>query len=247
VTALASEGAAARRLEIAAGLAAVRDRIAGACADAGRAPGDVTLVVVTKTFPATDVALLHELGVRDVAENRHQEAVEKVAACAGLGLRWHFVGQLQTNKTRAVARYADVVHAVDRPRLVAALDAAVGTALAAGLRSTALDCLIQVDLDQPPRPGRGGAAPADVPALADALAAASHLRLAGVMAVAPLGGDPEEAFGRLGDVARAVRAVHPAAGAVSAGMSGDLESAIRHGATLVRVGSAILGAREATH
>jgi pyridoxal phosphate enzyme (YggS family) len=224
--------------ELRAGLATVDARISAACAAAGRARDDVTLVVVTKTWPASDVRLLAELGVREVGENRDQEAAPKAAACADLterGLRWHFVGRLQSNKCRSVARYADVVHAVDRPELAAALGAA---AVAAGRELTAL---VQVSLDGDP--ARGGAFPADVAALADAVAAAPGLRLGGVMAVAPLGADPAAAFATLAEVSARTAATHPGATMISAGMSGDLEQAIAAGATHVRVGSAVLGGR----
>lgn len=226
-----------RKDELAANLAAVRDRIAAACAAAGRDPGELTLVVVTKTFPASDVRLLAELGVSQVAENREQEAGPKAAQCADLPLTWHFVGQLQTNKARAVASYADVVQSVDRPRLVSALSAGAVRA-GRGLR-----CLIQVSLDE--REGRGGAAPAQVAGLADMIAEAAGLDLGGVMAVAPLGADPVPAFTRLAEIAAALRERHPAATAISAGMSGDLEQAIGCGATHLRVGTALLGGRRA--
>ncbi|HET6728520.1 MAG TPA: YggS family pyridoxal phosphate-dependent enzyme [Jiangellaceae bacterium] len=228
-----------RRDQIAAGLAAVTARIERACRRVGRDPAEVTVVVVTKTFPAADVRLLADLGVRDVGESRDQEAAPKAAACADLGVTWHFVGKLQTNKAVSVARYADVVHSVDRIRLVDALDRA---AWAAGRE---LRCLVQVSLADGPRDSaeRGGAAPADVPALADRIAAAHSLRLAGVMAVAPLRGDPDDAFSRLTRVAETVQTRHSAATWVSAGMSGDLEAAVAHGATHLRVGTAILGAR----
>jgi PLP dependent protein len=228
-----------RRDQIAAGLAAVTARIERACRRVGRDPAEVTVVVVTKTFPAADVRLLADLGVRDVGESRDQEAAPKAAACADLGVTWHFVGKLQTNKAVSVARYADVIHSVDRIRLVDALDRA---AWAAGRE---LRCLVQVSLADGLRDSaeRGGAAPADVPALADRIAAGHSLRLAGVMAVAPLRGDPDDAFGRLARVAETVQTRHSAATWVSAGMSGDLEAAVAHGATHLRVGTAILGAR----
>jgi hypothetical protein len=225
-----------RAEEIAAGLAAVRARIDAACAAVGRTPDDVTLIAVTKTFPASDVRLLAALGVCDVGENRDQEAREKYAACEDLPLRWHFVGRLQRNKARSVASYAEVVQSVDRPELVTALDQA---AVSLGRMVTAL---VQVSLDR--APGRGGAMPDDVPLLADKVAAASALRLGGVMAVAPLGGDADRAFASLAGVAAVVRDRHPDARIVSAGMSGDLEEAIRHGATHVRIGTALLGRRE---
>lgn len=224
-----------RRDELAANLEAVRRRIAAACTAAARAPGEVTLVAVTKTRPASDVALLAELGVRDVGENRDQEAAGKASELADLDLVWHFVGRLQTNKCRSVAGYASVVHSVDRERL------AVTLAREAVRAGRVVTVLVQVALDG--SSARGGALPTELPSLADRVAASDGVRLGGVMAVAPLGGDPEEAFARLATVSSAVRADHPDATIVSAGMSGDLEAAIRHGATHVRVGTALLGVR----
>lgn len=232
-----SSSSAARRADLEANLSEVRERIAKACSAAARSPEEVTLVAVTKTFPASDVRLLAGLGVTDVAENRDQEAAPKAAECADLPLTWHFVGQLQTNKVRSVAGYAHLVHSVDRPRLVAALSRETTRA------GRSIRCLVQVSLEE--TAGRGGARPADVPALADALADAPGLELAGVMAVAPFGADPAPAFDRLAEVAAVVRAAHPAATIVSAGMSADLEQAIARGATHVRVGTALLGGRRA--
>jgi pyridoxal phosphate enzyme (YggS family) len=229
-----------RREQVAAGLETVRERIAAACADVGRSEHDVTLVVVTKYFPASDVRLLADLGVTDVGENRHQEAEAKHLECADLGadLRWHFVGGLQSNKAAAVAAYADVVHSVDRAKLL------TGLSRAAHETDRVLDVLLQVSLDPPGSgEGRSGVAPSDAAALAAAVQEAEGLRLRGVMGVAPLGGDPVEAFALLGRVAGDVRRVEPAATWVSAGMSGDLEAAVRVGATHVRVGSAVLGNR----
>ena len=225
-----------RREELAANLADVERRIAAACAAAGRGRGEVTLVAITKTWPASDAALLRDLGVTDLGENRDQEAAEKAREVTGV--RWHFVGQLQTNKAASVARYADVVHAVDREHLVTALSHG---AVRAG---RVLDALVQVSLDGDPH--RGGATPDRVPELADLVARAEGLRLGGVMAVAPLGLEPAAAFAGLAEVAALVRAQHPAATAVSAGMSGDLEAAVAAGATHVRVGTAILGPRAVT-
>jgi len=226
-----------RRDELAANLATVHARIDAACAAAGRSPEEVALVVVTKFFPESDVRLLAGLGVTEVGENRHQEASAKAAACADLGLSWHFIGSIQSNKAAAIATYADVVESVDRTRLVAALDRG-----AAG-HDRVVDCLVQVSLDPPEAEGRSGAVPADVPEVAAAIAAADSLRLRGVMAVAPLGAPPLPAFERLAAVAADLRRDHPGATVVSAGMSGDLEDAIRCGATHVRVGSAVLGPR----
>ncbi|MGV9764817.1 YggS family pyridoxal phosphate-dependent enzyme [Micromonospora tulbaghiae] len=235
-----------RRAELAAGLARVRARIADACAAAGRQRDEVTLVAVTKTYPAADVVALAGLGVTDVGENRDQEAAPKAEAVASAGAapRWHFIGQLQRNKARSVVRYADVVQSVDSVRLAAALDAAAGA-----VRDRPLDVLVQVSIDGDP--ARGGALPgaADpqrgLDPVAAAVAGADGLRLAGLMAVAPLGWEPDRAFARLAEVAAALRAGHPGATVLSAGMSGDLESAIGHGATHVRVGSALLGMRPA--
>ncbi|WP_436756918.1 YggS family pyridoxal phosphate-dependent enzyme [Streptosporangium sp. V21-05] len=225
-----------RRDEIAAGLARVEAQIAEACRAAGRHREELTLIAVSKTYPASDVRFLAELGITDVGENRDQEAAAKARECAGLGLRWHFVGQLQTNKVRSVAGYADVVHSVDRPRLVTALSR---EALAAGRPVT---CLVQVALDGDP--ARGGARPEEVEALADAVAGAEGLELGGVMAVAPLGEEAGGAFARLREISRSVRKTHPGAGVISAGMSGDMSQAIANGATHLRVGTALLGRRK---
>lgn len=227
-----------RREELARGLAAVRARIDAARHAAGR-DDEVTLVVVTKTFPASDIALLRSLGVAHVAENRDHEARAKREDCGVDGLTWHMIGQVQRNKAASVARWADVVEAVDRESLVRAL----GRAAADTGRQ--LDVLVQVDLDPVPRPERGGVAPDDALALAACVADEAALHLSGVMGVAPYPGDPDAAFARLAEVFRAVRARWPDADRFSAGMSGDLEQAIARGATQVRVGGAILGARPA--
>ncbi|MDR7278157.1 YggS family pyridoxal phosphate-dependent enzyme [Catenuloplanes atrovinosus] len=225
----------ARRDEIAGNLAAVRARIGAACAAAGRDPAGVTLIAVTKTYPASDVEHLAALGVTDVGENRDQEAAPKAAAVTA-PVRWHYIGQLQRNKARSVAGYAHAVHSVDSVRLAEAL----GTA-AARLRDTPIEVLVQVSLDG--REHRGGAFGADVDRVADAVAARPELTLRGVMAVAPQDWEPAAAFARLAEIAARMRAAHPGAELVSAGMSGDLEAAIAHGATHVRVGGALLGMR----
>ncbi|HSX67174.1 YggS family pyridoxal phosphate-dependent enzyme [Nocardioides sp.] len=228
-----------RREEIAANLDAVRRRIRDACTEAGRPEDDVALVVVTKFFPVSDVRILADLGVTDVGENRHQEAEAKAAECADLGLRWHFIGGLQSNKAAAVAAYADVVESVDRAKLVGPLSRG------ARARGAEVDVLLQVGLDPPGSDHRSGAAPADLPDLARRVVEADLLRLRGLMAVAPLGEDPRTAFARLADVHRELVREHPGATVLSAGMSGDLEEAIACGATHVRVGSAVLGQRPA--
>ncbi|GGQ60409.1 YggS family pyridoxal phosphate-dependent enzyme [Streptomyces pilosus] len=232
-----------RKGELATNLAKVEERISVACAAAGRAREEVTLVVVTKTYPADDVRMLAELGVRHVAENRDQDAAPKAAACADLPLTWHFVGQLQTNKVRSVVGYADFVHSVDRARLVTSLSR---EAVRAGRE---IGCLIQVALDAGAsgRGERGGVAPAGIAELAGLVAGAEGLRPAGLMTVAPLTGEyagrEQAAFERLMDLSTDLRRDHPAANMVSAGMSADLEQAVAAGATHVRVGSAVLGVR----
>lgn len=246
---------AERRSELEKNLAEVRSRIAVACAAAGRDPGEITLIAITKTRPPADVLLLHELGLTDFGENKDQEAAPKAAAVAAAladadadagasasavrsqPLRWHFVGQLQTNKASSVAGYADVVHSVDRVRLVRALGAAARKV------GRELTCLVQVDLDTPADPARGGVPPGQVREIAEAIEAEQNLILGGVMAIAPLGADPARAFAPLRPCSLAVRAVNPAAAIISAGMSGDLEAAIGNGATHVRIGTALLGAR----
>ncbi|MBC2867202.1 YggS family pyridoxal phosphate-dependent enzyme [Streptomyces mexicanus] len=232
-----------RKDDIAKNLAKVQERIAAACEAAGRPREDVTLIVVTKTYPAADVRALAELGVRHVAENRDQEAAPKAAECADLSLSWHFVGQLQTNKVRSVVGYADVVQSVDRARLVTALSK---EAVRAGRE---VGCLIQVALDagESGRGERGGVAPAGIEELADLVARSEGLRLDGLMTVAPLTGEyagrQQAAFERLMDLSTDLRRNHPAATMVSAGMSADLEQAVAAGATHVRVGTAVLGVR----
>lgn len=228
-----------RRAALAAALATVQARMADSCAVAHRDPHDLTLIAVTKGFPASDIATLAELGVHDIGESRDQHAKVKVTQLADSPvadrLRWHFVGRLQTNKARSVARYAQVVHSVDRADLVAALDA--GAARAGRL----VDVFVQVSLDEDPE--RGGIPASGLLVLADTVASAERLRLRGVMTVVPMTADPDTAFGDLAARSAEVRAAHPDATAISAGMSADFEAAIRHGATHLRIGSALLGRR----
>ncbi|MEU6251781.1 YggS family pyridoxal phosphate-dependent enzyme [Streptomyces sp. NPDC047043] len=232
-----------RKGELAANLAKVEERITAACTAAGRKREEVTLIVVTKTYPASDVRILSQLGVRHVAENRDQDAAPKAAECSDLPLTWHFVGQLQTNKVRSVAGYADVVQSVDRDRLVGALSKE------AVRQERELGCLIQValDADESGRGQRGGVGPGGIEELGELVARAPGLRLDGLMTVAPLtgpyAGRELAAFERLMDLSTDLRRAHPAANMVSAGMSADLEQAVAAGATHVRVGTAVLGVR----
>lgn len=240
-----------RTRELAAALERVRRRVRTAAAAAGTA--EPVLVAVTKFFPAADVVRLHGLGVRDVGENRDQEAAAKAREVRALvedPPAWHFVGQLQSNKARSVVRYASWVHSVDRASLVDALGRAVARhreAAAAGEQEPGpcaaadLVCLVQVSLDAEEH--RGGARPEDVVELARRIEDTEGLRAGGVMAVAPLGAEPGPAFDRLREVSHRLQEALPGARAVSAGMSQDLEEAVARGATHVRVGSDILGPR----
>lgn len=234
----------ARFHELETRLAAVRERIAKAAEAVGRGEDLPRLIVVTKFHPADDIRRLAALGVTDVGENRDQEAAAKAADLADSGLTWHFVGQLQTKKAKSVARYAAAVHSVDRPQLVDALAKAATAEHEASGRAP-LDCFIQVSLEDDAGAHRGGASPADVQVLAERVAAADGLRLAGVMAVAPLGAEPEPAFEKLAAISARLVAGHPEATAISAGMSQDLEAAVKFGATHLRIGSDILGSRPA--
>ena len=219
---------------LAARLSAIDERIADAARAAGRAPEELTRIVVTKFHPASLVRELHELGVMAVGENRQQELTAKATELAGLDLQWHFIGQGQTNKAGAIRRSADVVHSVDRDRFADALHRAA-------VDDDVLDVLVQVNLTDDP--GRGGVAPGAASALAEHVLTLPSLRLRGVMAVAPLDEDPASAFARLRGIADDVRAIEPTATWISAGMTGDFAEAIAAGATHLRIGSAITGPR----
>jgi PLP dependent protein len=237
-----------RRAELARRLAAVQERVAAACAAAGRDPDGVELMAVTKTVPATDVALLLDLGVTAFGENRVQEATAKVAEVAALRPaarpRWHVIGSLQRNKARAVVGWAWRVESVDSVRLADALDVASARARAEGRRDGPLPVLLQYSVDGDP--ARGGVPADGLLPLADHVAGCAALRLDGLMAVAPRPTpdlDTEAAFADIEAAAARVRSAHPAATVLSAGMSDDLEVALRHASGVVRVGTALLGRR----
>jgi pyridoxal phosphate enzyme (YggS family) len=235
----------ARRAEIADGLRRARERLDAAARAAGRDPAEIALLPVTKFFPVSDVEILYGLGCRAFGESREQEAAAKVAEFRSRttdpAVAWHMIGRLQRNKARAVARWAHTVHSVDSVRLAHALDAGAQAAQESGDRETPVRVLLQVSLDDDPQ--RGGVSAADLPALADEVAAAGGLELRGLMAVPPLGWDPDAAFERLAGLHSGLRSDHPEATELSAGMSGDLEAAVRWGSTCVRVGTAVLGSR----
>ncbi|MDF2573462.1 MAG: YggS family pyridoxal phosphate-dependent enzyme [Agromyces sp.] len=212
-------------------LAAVLGSVADAARDAGRAPSEITTIVVTKFQPVSLIAELVSLGVRDVGENRHQEAKAKAEALADLDLRWHFVGQLQSKKARQVRAYASAIHSVDRMSLVDALRS----------DESSVDCFVQVDLTDDP--GRGGVAPEGLDELVEHVLATPGLRLRGLMAVAPLGEPPRPAFARVRLLSERIRRLAPDATDLSMGMSHDFREAILEGATHLRIGTAITGNR----
>jgi pyridoxal phosphate enzyme (YggS family) len=252
-----AEAELVRRAQLSEALDAVHERINRACAAAARSVDEVELLAVTKGHPAGDVALLADLGQSRFAESKVQEAGAKIAEVGALrpvaGLRWHLVGRLQTNKARAVARWASRVESVDSERLVDALDAAVrrdgdlgsdGSVDHDAWPGGRLPVLLQVSIDGDP--ARGGATAEQLPRLADRIGGCSGLELHGVMAIAPAAAEPDRAFATLHELAERLRADHPRAHVISAGMSGDLEAAIRHGSTCVRVGTALMGQRPIT-
>jgi pyridoxal phosphate enzyme (YggS family) len=216
-------------------LARVSADVDEAARAAGRRADEITTIVVTKFHPAELVRHLYALGVRDVGENRHQEAQVKSAGLGDLeGLAWHFVGQLQSKKARQARRYASAVHSLDRASVVDALAVDDGSLV---------DGFVQVNLTDDP--GRGGVAPDDVDALAERIVSTAGLRLRGVMAVAPLDEPARPAFARLRTISERVRSIAPDARDISAGMSGDFAEAIAEGATHLRIGTAITGMRPA--
>lgn len=219
-----------REEEIATSLDRLRKRVDLALAKAGRSD-KVTVIAVTKTYPLSDVEILYSLGVRDFGENRDHEGREKSEA---IPANWHYQGQIQSNKISSIAKWADVVHSLDDPRHLRRLNEEVSN-------EKKLSVFIQVCLD--PAPGRGGVLPNAIAALAELALQTDSLKLEGLMAVAPFGEDPESAFSRLAQIHSKFRHQYPASPALSAGMSGDFETAILHGATHIRVGSSILGSR----
>jgi pyridoxal phosphate enzyme (YggS family) len=216
-------------------LARVRSGVDEAARAAGRSPDELTTIVVTKFHPAELVRELYALGVRDIGESRHQEARQKAAELAELGLTWHFVGQLQGKKARQVAAYADVIHSIDRESLVTALRREAGSG------ESPTDCFLQLNLTEDP--GRGGVDPAALRPLAELVLSTPGLRLLGVMAIAPLDEEPRRAFARVRAVSETLREIAPDATAISAGMSGDYREAVLEGATHLRIGTAITGNR----
>ena len=219
-----------RREELSENLNAIRSRIRVAAQNSGRSVEEITLIVVTKTFPASDAQILYELGVRDFGENRDQEASVKSTELPD-DCKWHFQGQIQSNKLKSIANWADVLHSIDDAAHAGKLSSLV----------TSKDIFIQVSLDN--QPNRGGVLPDLIPEFLDEISVFPNLKLRGLMAVAPLGEDPAEAFKRLKELSDRVVKLRPEAREISAGMSNDFEAAISQGATHIRIGSQILGVR----
>ncbi len=213
--------------------ATVQSDVAAAAAEAGRDPSSITTIVVTKFHPAALVRELAAIGAHDVGENRHQEAAAKAAETADLGLRWHFIGQLQSNKAAAVLDYASVIHSVDRASLVDALARA----------ERDVDVFLQLNLTDDPN--RGGVAPQQLESLAERVLGIPRLRLRGLMAVAPVQSSARAAFACVREQSAELQRLAPEASALSMGMSGDFREAILEGATHLRIGSAITGNRQA--
>jgi pyridoxal phosphate enzyme (YggS family) len=213
-------------------LAVVRGGIADAAAEAGRGGDELTMIVVTKFQPASLVRELYSLGVREVGENRHQEAQAKAAELADLDLGWNFIGQLQSKKARQARAYAHSVHSLDRASVIEALGSTDGTTI---------DCFVQLNLTDDP--GRGGVRDVELEQTAELVLGTPGLTLLGVMAVAPLGEEPRAAFARVRAGSDRIRVLAPEARFISAGMSGDYREAILEGATHLRIGSAITGNR----
>ena len=239
-----------RESELADALAALRSRLAAAAAAAGRNVDEIELLPITKFFPATDVAILYKLGCPAVGENRDQEATAKIGEVASLlgstspPLQWHMVGQIQRNKARSLAGWAHTVHSVSSNRVVDALDRAVGAALGEGRREHPMRVYVQISLDGDV--SRGGVdveQPAAVDEICARVEASEPLELVGLMGIPPLAWAPDAAFARLQSEHHRVRRAHPNAAGLSAGMSNDLELAVKHGSTCVRVGTALLGQR----
>ena len=217
-------------------LSAISARIASAAQAAGRDPASVQLLAVSKTKPASAIREIHAAGVRDIGENYLQEALTKQQALSDLPLIWHFIGPIQSNKTKAIAEHFDWVHSVDRLKIAQRLSEQRPAGLAP------LNLCLQVNVSG--EDSKSGCAPADLPALAKAVAGLPNLRLRGLMAIPEPTEDraaQEAAFARLRQLQESLGL---GLDTLSMGMSHDLEAAIAQGATWVRIGTALFGARD---
>ena len=222
-----------RKDQILSNLESVKEKISAAAQAAGRAPSEITLIAVTKTFPVSDLEILYELGVRNFGENRDQEAAPKVGVLPA-DITWHFQGGIQSNKLKSISNWASVIHSVDKFKYAQMISQfSVGKTK---------EIFIQVSLDSLPQ-SREGVDPADLMQLAEQIMSLPNLQVKGLMAVAPLDQPTEQAFVRLQQIQQKFIQLYPAASSLSSGMSGDYELAISLGATHVRIGSSILGNR----
>jgi len=217
-----------RKAEIAQSLQEVKERIQSAATSVNRNPNEISLIVVTKTFPISDIEILRDLGEANFGENRDQEAGPKVQA---IPATWHFQGQIQSNKIKSICEWADVIHSISSEKEI----------LKFAQSPRRHQVFLQVSLDG--QEGRGGASPSDLARLADLVNQSNNLELLGLMAVAPLGVEPDKAFADLAHINQGFVGQFPNSKYLSAGMSGDFETAIKYGATHIRVGSSILGSR----
>lgn len=239
----------AREEELAGALANLQSRLARAAESAGRKLDDIELLPITKFHPTSDITILTQLGCRAFGESRDQEATRKITELAGLGadIRWHMVGQIQRNKARSIASWAYAVHSVSSEKVVNALGRAAEEALADGVRSAPLQVYLQLSLDGDE--SRGGVDIEDtgrVDTLSGIVNDSPALQFVGFMAIPPLDADPGVAFARLEAERARVQGSYQQHLGLSAGMSGDLEVAVEHGSTCVRVGTALLGSRPLT-
>jgi len=218
-----------RHNEIATNLNLVKDRIAATAFKSGRSVEEITLIAVTKTFPASDVEILKTLGVTDFGENRDSDGAGKAINVSGT---WHFQGQIQSNKLKSITSWAHVIHSLDDMKHFEIIER---------VAAHPLDIFCQVSLDG--AEGRGGVQQEKLYELAQAIHTSSHHHLVGLMAVAPLGMSSTIAFEMLAKIHQSFIRDFPEANKLSAGMSGDFEEAIAYGATHIRVGSSILGSR----
>ena len=219
--------------EISANLEKVKEQIKLAAASVNRLSDDITLVAVTKTFPVSDIEILYSLGIRDFGENRDQEASAKVGLLPK-DVRWHFQGQIQSNKLKSITSWASFIHSVDQLRYAQMI-----SDYSAGNEKP---IFMQVSLDKLPQ-SRSGVNPSELLELAGGISALPGIRLQGLMAVAPVNSPAEQAFAELEDIRSDFLSTFPDAKSLSIGMSGDYQIAIKYGATHIRIGSSILGIR----
>ena len=220
-------------------LVLLNERIQRACVDSGRSLEEITLIGVSKTKPAADVTAANELGLHDFGENYLQEATGKIDALQGIAATWHYVGNIQSNKTKEVAKYFDWVHTVDRSKIGQRLSAQCPA-------GKTIQVLIQVNIDDDPN--KGGCSPAQALDLTQQLTALPNLQVRGLMTILSKDSIPRDSYESVAQLSVQIAAELPAAqqacwDTLSMGMTYDLEHAIAAGATHIRIGTALFGAR----